>query len=203
MGAQAGTGVKPLMSIKYYQDNAQAFFESTIDVDMRELYAPFTEKLPSGAKILDAGCGSGRDAKAFMSMGFDVEAIDASSELVKRARSIGINVEQKSFTEVTKTSYYDAIWACASLLHVPHNELLDTMLSLSKSLKNGGVWYVSFKYGTGQREKDGRLFSDLNESTLERLVSRIKGIEINSMWVTTDKRPSRDETWINALLRKT
>lgn len=191
------------MSIKYYQDNAQAFFESTIDVDMTELYAPFIAKLPSGAKILDAGCGSGRDARAFMSMGFDVEAIDASSELVKRARLIGINVEQKSFNEVTKTSYYDAIWTCASLLHVPHNELLDTMLSLSKSLKNGGVWYVSFKYGVDQREKDGRLFSDLNESTLERLVDRIKGIEIGSIWVTTDKRPDRDESWINAILRKT
>lgn len=191
------------MSIKYYQENAQAFFDSTINVDISDLYAPFIEKLTSGAKILDAGCGSGRDAKAFMSMGFDVEAIDASSELVKRARSIGINVEQKSFTEVTKTSYYDAIWACASLLHIPHNELPDTMLSLSKSLKNGGVWYVSFKYGVGQREKDGRLFSDLNESTLEHLFSKIKGIEIDSMWVTTDKRPDRDESWINAILRNT
>lgn len=191
------------MSIQYYQDNAQAFFESTINVDMTELYDPFIAKLPSGAKILDAGCGSGRDAKAFMSMGFDVEAIDASSELVKRARSIGITVEQKSFTEVAKPSYYDAIWACASLLHVPHNELLDTMISLSKSLKNDGVWYVSFKYGVGQREKGGRLFSDLTEITLGNLVRQIKGIEIDSMWVTTDKRPGREESWLNALFIKT
>ena len=191
------------MTINYYQHNADSFFTATVAVDMSSLYAPFVEALTPPELILDAGCGSGRDAKAFAEMGYRVEAFDASSEMVARAaRYSGLPVRQRSFADISETARYDGIWCCASLLHVPGDELPGVMQRLATALKPGGVWYVSFKYGTGEREKEGRRFTDLDEAGLTALVAALLDIDITRMWQTLDKRPDRSETWLNALLLK-
>jgi hypothetical protein len=76
------------------------------------------------------------------------------------------------------------------------------MQSLANALKEHGVWYLSFKYGDKEREKDGRRFTDLNENSLYELAGQLSDIEIISTWVTTDKRANRDEKWLNAILKK-
>ena len=53
-------------TIAYYNYNAERFVESTINADVSELYMPFEKLLSPGAKILDLGCGSGRDSKYFV-----------------------------------------------------------------------------------------------------------------------------------------
>jgi SAM-dependent methyltransferase len=191
------------MNLNYYQNNAQTFFDGTVNVDMSSLYESFTRHLPPGANVLDAGCGSGRDAKAFHEMGYQVEAFDASSEMVALAsQHTGLSVQQMTFADVDAQQRYDGIWCCASLLHVPSQELPAAMLNLANALKPGGNWYVSFKYGDGEREKDGRQFTDMNETSLKALLETMPQIEIEALWTTQDKRPERDETWLNALLRK-
>lgn len=191
------------MSIEYYQQNADEFFNNTIGVDMTELYKPFVSLLKPHALILDAGCGSGRDTKAFLDMGFQVEAIDASKAMVEKARQVTrINVQQKRFDEIDVIAHYDAIWSCASLLHVPENELLATIITLSSALKSNGVWYLSFKYGSTQREKAGRLFTDMNEQRLDDLLSKVANLQLKKSWITTDKRPDKEESWLNAILIK-
>jgi len=70
-------------TIKYYDENALAFFESTKDADMKGIYELFLKYLPPRAKILDLGCGSGRDTKYFLQAGYDVVAVDGSIEMVK------------------------------------------------------------------------------------------------------------------------
>lgn len=191
------------MTIQFYQDNADEFFEGTVNVDMSNIYQHFTKDLTKDALILDAGCGSGRDTKAFLDMGYSVEAFDASSELVSRASEFtGIKVKNRLFNDVDKIEKYDAIWCCASLLHVPEIELPKTLNKLAKALKPSGVWYVSFKYGNSQREKDGRSFTDINEQRLNKLVSSLSNIDIGSTWITEDNRPDRNEKWLNAILVK-
>lgn len=191
------------MSIQYYQDNADIFFANTIDVDMQALYEPFVSRLAKHSLILDAGCGSGRDSKAFLEMGFSVEALDASSEMVKRAKELtGLDVQLKRFDQVDAVERYDAIWACASLLHVPEKELVTTFKVLSHALKSKGIFYVSFKLGDEQREKDGRLFTDMTEKRLEKLLSNIPNLSVINIFFTEDKRPTRDEVWLNASLTK-
>lgn len=191
------------MTINFYQTNARQFFDSTVNVDMSSLYAAFTEQLAPNARVLDAGCGSGRDTKAFSEMGYQVEAFDASSEMVALAsRYAAVPVRQLFFHELTDTERYHGIWCCASLLHLPASQLPDAMQKLARALMPGGVWYVSFKYGDGEREKDGRHFTDLNEQALSSLIQRLPAIETQSTWLTEDKRPDRSEIWLNALLRK-
>ena len=191
------------MSIEYYQQNADEFFNNTINVNMAELYKPFVSLLKPNALILDAGCGSGRDTKAFRDMGFQLEAIDASKAMVERAKqATQLNVQQKRFNQVDVIEHYDAIWSCASLLHVPESHLIATVAGLSVALKNDGVWYLSFKYGSTQREKAGRLFTDMNEQRLNDLLSKTPNLRLLNTWVTIDKRPDRDEPWLNAILIK-
>ncbi|NLS13963.1 class I SAM-dependent methyltransferase [Vibrio sp. SM6] len=191
------------MTIEYYNQNAQNFVNGTLNVAMDSLYAPFVKLLPKQALILDAGCGSGRDTKAFLSMGFKVEAIDASKEMVKHATSYtGIDVQHKTFQEINATEKYDAIWACASLLHVPRSGLLGVFTKLAASLKAGGVWYLSFKYGNTERVKDGRTFNDMDEKAIELTLSHMPNLKLVEMWTTEDARPERDERWLNIIVKK-
>ncbi|NYU08046.1 tellurite resistance protein [Enterobacteriaceae bacterium CCUG 67584] len=191
------------MTLKYYQDNAQTFFDGTVNVDMSSLYETFTRHLTPGARVLDAGCGSGRDAKAFLEMGYQVEAFDASPAMVELAREhTGLPVQLMTFADVDWKEEFDGIWCCASLLHVPAVELPGVMRRLADALKPGGVWYVSFKYGKGEREVDGRRFTDMDASNLQTLLNAVGGIEIISLWTTQDKRPLRDETWLNGTFIK-
>ncbi|MGE6981206.1 class I SAM-dependent methyltransferase [Kluyvera intermedia] len=191
------------MTLEYYQLHAQDFFSATVNVDMASLYAPFLERIPAGGRILDAGCGSGRDSKAFLQRGYAVEAFDATAEMVALAtQHTGLPVRQMTFSDVDVTARYDGIWCCASLLHVRMQALPEAMERLAQALKPDGVWYVSFKYGDGERIKEGRHFTDLNEQALEALLTPLTDITLIRHWITEDKRPERTEMWLNALLVK-
>ena len=192
-----------MMTLEFYNQNAESFFNDTIQVDMSELYHPFVQRVKPGGRILDAGCGSGRDAKAFLAMGFQVDAMDASVEMVKLASQFtGLPVKQQTLESITDIECYDGIWACASLLHLPEALLPKVFTQFEAALKPMGVWYMSFKYGFGEREKDGRVFTDLNEEGLQELLKHCPSLSIVEQWVTVDKRPDRDERWLNVVVCK-
>lgn len=115
-------------NIEYYNINAESFVAGTQNVDMSLWRDKFESYVTDGGRILDAGCGSGRDSKAFMQHGFSVVAFDASGEMCKAASEhIGQEVRQMKFQEIAFDAEFDGIWACASLLHVPYEELPDVM----------------------------------------------------------------------------
>ncbi len=188
----------------YYRRNAKAYFDATLSVDMTPLYERFLRRLPEKASILDAGCGSGRDTLAFRRMGHEVVPFDASPELAALAEAfLGSPVEVLRFQDMAWEDRFDGAWACASLLHVPYDELPDVLLRLERALKPGGVLYASFKYGRGEREVEGRRFTDLDEEALAGLLHRVPGLSLLETWVTPDRRKGREkERWLNLLLRR-
>ena len=154
---------------KYYNDNAQAFIENTLNVDMSEVRNQFLAYLPAEAHILDAGCGSGRDSLAFKSLGYQVTAMDASLAMCEQtAKLLGQEVRHMTFQALADEALYDGIWACATLLHVPSDEMLSVWQGLSHALKVGGILYASFKYGTYEGERNGRYFTDFDEAQIGR-----------------------------------
>jgi SAM-dependent methyltransferase len=187
----------------YYQNNARLFFDQTVDVDMSDLYRIFLATLPPLAKILDAGCGSGRDSKYFLGAGHEVTAFDASSSIAQLASDyIGSPVEVMTFQEMKYSSSFHGIWACASLLHVSTRELPDVFDRLRRALVGDGVLYASFKYGMGEHERNGRMFTNMNELALSDLIDRVGGFSEIKTWITGDQRAGReDELWLNTLLR--
>lgn len=191
------------MTKDYYNKNAQEFFNQTVKADMSELYDIFLKNLPyNQGKILDLGCGSGRDSKYFLDSGFEVVAMDISEELGKRASEyIGQKVIIQDMRELNYQDEFIGVWACASLLHLDEDEIVETLRKIFKSLKKDGIVYISFKYGDKNYEKDGRKFSCF---TYEKFIKLGKEFEskILQWFITEDVRADRkNEKWFNIVLK--
>ena len=192
-------------TIQYYENNATAFVKDTIYADMTELYTLFQKYCKPGAKILDFGCGSGRDTKYFLEEGYLVEAIDGSAELCKMASQYtGVSVKQMFFHELDIVGVYDGIWACSSILHVPRKDLPDILARLRRALKVGGYLYASFKYGEFSGDRKGRFFTDFTEGSFNAMISSVGGFQLIETAITVDVRVGREhERWLNLVIQRT
>ena len=191
-------------TLGYYDIHADEFYKSTVNAEFATTQERFLAKLQKASHILDFGCGSGRDTKYFLEQGYGVEAVDGSQELCKLASEYtGIKVKNMLFQELTEVGKYDGIWACSSILHLPIDELTKVMRKMVVALKENGIIYTSFKYGTFAGERNGRFFTDMTEETFAEFLSRIDGLEVEEQWTTSDVRPGRgEEKWLNLILRK-
>ena len=187
-------------NIEYYNMHADDFFEGSVDADMSEWRNRFIKYLPDGGRVLDAGCGSGRDSKAFIMQGFSVVAIDASREMCKRASELlGQEVWQMRFDEMSFDDEFDGVWSCASLLHVQVSEMADVLKKIKHGLRPEGIFYASFKYGEGETVKDVRSFTNY---TLESVCELLKGagFRVLECDISYDVRPGREEEkWVNVI----
>lgn len=191
-------------TIEYYNTNAKEFFDGTIDANMQNFYDLFLEKLPHTGRILDLGCGSGRDSKYFLDRGYDVVSLDGSEELCKLASEYtGQPVICLDFADLDYDNEFDGIWACASLIHVNKQNILGILDKAWKSLKPRGTLYCSFKYGNEERVKDNRFFNDYTDDNLKQLFSNTNKWEVQDMIVTEDVRKDRtNEKWSNIIVNK-
>lgn len=97
-------------TINYYNKYTKSFIQTTRSVDFTNIQNKFLSYLPSGASILDFGCGSGRDTKYFIKRNYNVTAIDGSEEICKEAsKYTGIKVKQMLFEELNDQNIYDGI----------------------------------------------------------------------------------------------
>lgn len=189
-------------TLEFYNRNAEEFSASTLHVDFSETQERFLAKLQDGARILDFGCGSGRDSKYFQDRGYEVEAVDGSAELCRLASEYtGIEVKQMLFSDLDEVERYDGIWACASILHLQKRELGTVLGKMRDALKPSGVIYASFKYGNFEGERGGRYFTNFTEGAFSEFLEEVGGLSPAECWITGDVRPGRaEEKWLNVLL---
>jgi SAM-dependent methyltransferase len=194
-----------LTTLAFYDAHAQEYCESTLRMDLHGLYEPFLKELNRGAHILDAGCGSGRDTKAFLKRGFRVTAIDASPQLARLATAFtGQRCRVLCFQEMKFREQFDGVWASASLLHVPRREMHEVMPRFIQALKPGGDFYISLKEGEGECiAEGGRFFSYYTADSFRELLACFPALHETSFWKTSQIR-SRQHSgpWLNFLLRK-
>lgn len=190
-------------TLDYYNQQSQNYSNQTLDLKLSTIQDYFLSFLQPDALILDFGCGSGRDTKYFLDQGYRVEAIDGSEEMVKIAsKNTGIQVRQMLFNELNEVERYDGIFACASILHVPFNDLPGIFKRMKIALKDTGIIYVSFKYGDFEGHRGERYYTDLTEERLTDILDSVKGLSIISKKITTSVIPGRDEKWLNVILSK-
>lgn len=191
-------------TLGYYNGHADEFYKNTVNVNFNAIQNKFLSRLEKDAYILDFGCGSGRDAKYFLEQGYRVDAVDGSIKLCRLAGGYtGLAVRNVMFQELAEVNRYDGIWACASVLHLPVCELADVMHRMAAALKENGIIYTSFKYGTFAGERNGRFFTDMTEESFAAFLDGEKELEVEEEWVTRDVRPGRsEEKWLNLILRK-
>lgn len=188
----------------YYTANAQTYCAETRAFDVGDLYRPFLDQLADDAHILELGCGSGRDSKAFMDMGYTVIPVDGNAEVAACAEQyLGRPVAVTTFQTLDYHNVFDGVWASASLLHCPRPQLPDVLTRISQALTDGGVAYLSFKWGDGDSVDDrGRHFTNFTEDSLAVLLDTLSDISVIKIW--NESKPLRDgkQRWVNVLLRK-
>lgn len=200
------------MTISHYRDHANAYANATRDVDMSPVRARFLAHLPPGAWVLDAGCGSGRDAAAFQLAGHSVAAFDASPELARLASEYTglpvcvadfLNLSEATPLGVPAGTRFDGIWACASLLHVAEADQAQAWARLWAWLAPGGVVYASYKLGEGERVDElGRPFTDATEERLRAWLHPLPGVTQVHTWASADRRQGETQCWLNALVQR-
>jgi len=192
------------LTLEYYNEKADSFVNGTRNVDFSALQNEFTSYVKKGGRVLDLGCGSGRDSKAFLDMGYEVVAIDGSLELCRLASEyIGQKVTCATFQEYDPEGKFDGIWACASLLHLSLDDAKAAMKKYAKALSEDGAFYVSYKYGSFSGERNGRFFTDMDERSFDAMLEEIPELQIYREYITEDVRPGREaEKWLNVFLKR-
>lgn len=190
-------------TLEYYNNNASAFTADTQNVDFSDFQKNFLQYIPEGGRILDLGCGAGRDSKAFIDAGYKVDAVDGSAELCRIAESyIGQPVTCARFQDFEPEGMYNGIWACASLLHLSPEEIHAVLTKMAEHLYPSGCMYVSFKYGDFSGYMNGRFFQNMTEKSFGQIIQSIPNLYVAETKTTSDVRPGREsEMWLNQIIR--
>ena len=190
-------------TIEFYDNYAKEFCESTVNAEVAGLYDKFLKYIPSGGRILDLGCGSGRDSKNFIEGGYLVEALDGSQAMcVEAEKYIGRRVRCCKFQEVDYVEEFDGIWACSSLLHVKKEALGDILKKLERALYKKGVLYASFKYGQEEWVDTGRHYSDFTLEGIDEFAKKYTELEVVELYLSEDVLRGERKRWTNIILRK-
>lgn len=192
-------------TLDYYNKNSEEYFNSTLNVDMTNTYKEFLKLVPEGGKILDLGCGSGRDSMNFMKLGYEVTAVDGSKELAKKASVLlGKEVIASTFEELELKEKFHGIWACASLLHIKREDLKIVLNNLYNNLEDNGVFYMSFKYGEKEYVDDkNRYFNCFTDESIIGFINENTKFNILDLYITEDKLGRVNEVkWVNLICNK-
>lgn len=187
-------------TINYYNENAENYYKTTENVDFTASYERFLKYIPEHGSIVDVGCGSGRDVKAFCDLGYQAVGLDASEELAAIAmREKGVAVFVDDMTTWIAEEPFDGIWCCASLLHLDDAGLSRFADNVGKNLKPGGAIYISVKSGieTGYDDK-GRYMRNFTFEELAALLA-VSNVTIVEQWATEDKMAREGFCWINVI----
>ena len=187
-----------------YDIIAEGFADRWFDLRLEEDMSRFAGRLGPGARVLDVGCGPGRDAVWMAELGCDAGGIDLSFGMLQEGRARGATVPliQADMCHLPfRKGSFDGLWVCASLLHVPKEQAGDALRELSRVVHPGHI-YLAVKRGEGQgwvENDEGRrfFFAYYSPSEIELLVER-NGFEVLQRWENPD-RSGRSVPWINIL----
>lgn len=160
-------------TLKVYGDMADDYAALTEGSDGDPALATFIGALPSGAHVLDLGCGPGNAAAQMVKLGLSVDATDATQAMVDLAnRHDGVKAWVATFDDLNGTDLYDGIWANFSLLHAPRGDMPRHLGAIRELLRPGGMFHIGMKTGTGEKRDDlGRLYTYYTAEELTELLS--------------------------------
>lgn len=163
----------------------------------------FAARLAPGARVLDIGCGPGRDAVRLRAMGLRVCGFDRSRGMLAQAREGGeLPLALSDMRRLpVRDGSCDGLWVCASFLHIPKRDALEVLGAFHRALRPGGIFYLSVKQGDGERwvGKDSqaqRFFAFYQADELDALLAAA-GFSVQEAW--TDADSLGREPWLNRL----
>ncbi|WP_375290110.1 class I SAM-dependent methyltransferase [Qipengyuania sp.] len=143
-------------TIAYYQAAAPRYTLSFGQAPSRHLDC-FLDRLEPGARVLELGCGAGRDSARILERGFDLDATDGTPAMAAKARERwDIPARVMRFEDLDAIGAYDAVWAHACLLHVARRDLPSVLSAIHRALRPGGWHFANYKLGEGPDPQEGR-----------------------------------------------
>ncbi|WP_228895375.1 class I SAM-dependent methyltransferase [Pseudoduganella aquatica] len=193
-------------TLRHYEHSAQQFFEGTRDHDVSQNVSALLGAIRSATpyRILDLGCGPGRDLKTFTELGHVAVGVDGSAEFVRMAREwSGCEVWRQDFVALDlPAGAFDGIFANASLFHIPSAALPDVLLRLYAALKPDGVLFSSNPRGDNREGWNGpRYGSYYDYETWERYLTAA-GFEPLGHYYRPPGLPREQQPWLASLWRK-
>jgi SAM-dependent methyltransferase len=194
-------------TIDTYNKSANELAEYYQSMGPRTQYIDTAFKLagnPEAARVVELGCGNGRDAEEIVKRARWYLGADVSEELIKLARE---HVPDAQFVAMDAVQFHfpeniDIVYAFASLLHLDRNEVRTVLHNAHGALRTGGIFYISLKYAPEytervQEDKYGtRLFYFYDADT-------ITGLAGDGYEVALAERAMRGQTeWLEIALRK-
>lgn len=192
-------------TIEYFNEKAEKCFNDAFTITERTNQDHFLSYLKPGDRILDFGCGSGRDTAYFREKGLAVDAADGSSEMCRLASEyLHAPVACMEFNELDAENLYDGIWASASIMHLEYEKLKEVFPKMICALKPGGILYVNFKYGENDGFLGKRYYTYMKEERFMNLLKDFPQLTAEETGIFGNEHPGQpDFRWLYAYLRKT
>lgn len=155
-------------TIEVYDARAADYADLTKTLGEHDELVAFCKALPEGAHVLDLGCGPGQYAAFMVKQGCTVDAVDASSEMIKLAAGqVGVTARQASFDDISGDAIYDGIWANFSLLHAPRDAFPKHLTALHRACKPAARLHIGMKLGSNAgRDGIDRMYTYYQEDDL-------------------------------------
>lgn len=193
-------------ALQFYDKNAKLYSEHTFQRLMQYQLNEFISRLPKNAKVLDVGCGSGRDSLYFYDFGLDVTAIDTSENIIKVAKEKAPEISYKKM-DLRKMSFpeesFDGVWMMATLSSIEKKDAVNALKEIARVLKKDGILYMATKEGNEEMiEKKPeynnfpRFYAYYNQLELEQLL-KSAGFTILTSVVEDDS----GQNWVEIFAR--
>jgi len=191
-------------TLAHYDSNAASFAEATALHDVSQNYAALLRAIegPPPFRILDIGCGPGRDLAWFKSQGHEAVGLDGSLAFVEMARKTGCQVLHQNFLSLDlPRAHFHGIFANASLFHVPVQELPRVLRQLHDALIPRGVLFCSNPRGMDTEEQNGERFGAFHTLEGWRVFTEGAGFTEVEHYYRPEGKPRDQQPWLATVWR--
>ena len=194
------------LTLGHYQDHAEDFRDGTRDHDVSQNVAALLQHIeaPAPWRILDFGCGPGRDLRTFKALGHTAIGLDGCPRFVEMARAdSGCEVWLQDFLALELPSgHFDGIFANAVLFHIPSQELPRVLGQLHATLKPGGVLLSSNPRGDNQEGFNGDRYGAYHDLTNWRRLLAAAGFVELEHYYRPAGLPRAQQPWLASVWRR-
>lgn len=192
-------------TLGHYNERVLQFWEGTKDHDVTQNYRALLEALPTGGpfKILDFGCGPGRDLLYFKNLGHEAIGLEGSPQFCEMARAYSCcEVWNQDFLSLDlPPQSFDGVFANASLFHVPSQELPRVLKEIAATLKPGGVLFSSNPRGNSEGWDGNRYGCFMELEPFQKLLESA-GFQVEHHYYRPAGKPCAEQPWLAVVSRK-
>ncbi len=195
-----------VLTLEHYNQHAESFQEGTRDHDVSQNVAALLQHIAGEPpyKLLDFGCGPGRDLKVFAGLGHTAIGLEGAARFVAMARAdSGCEIWQQNFLTLDlPPDQFDGVFANAALFHVPSRELPRVLRELHATLKPGGVLFSSNPRGHNEEGWHGGRYGAYHDlETWRRYMSVAQFIELTHYYRPAGL-PREQQPWLASVWRR-